>query len=52
VDKVRWQYFKVNPCMFVYDYKRMKHARSALVEELMRERFHPKNIHKFEEWGF
>jgi len=44
-----------NPNIFTYDYKAMKNKMykdGGMVEELMMNRFHPKNMHKFNDWGF
>jgi hypothetical protein len=41
-----------NPSIFTYDYDQMKENKNLLHEELMRNRFHPKNIEKFEDWGY
>jgi hypothetical protein len=51
-DKIYWPSFSKNPEIFEYDYKRMKERTSVFFEELMANRFHPKNINKFEDWGF
>ena len=52
-DKIRWHYLSQNPAIFEYDYKAMKDLmyNSGLFEDLMKNRFHPRNIPKFEEWG-
>jgi hypothetical protein len=34
------------------DYEAMKTARRDLHEDLMKKRFHPRNIKKFKGWGF
>jgi len=44
-----WFFIAVNPNIFEYDYKAM--AR-PFTEELMAKCFHPKNLDKFEAWGF
>ncbi len=55
-DKINWVYLSMNSptSIFTYDYDAMKHTRysTGLVEKLMQNRFHPKNIHHFEDWGF
>ena len=40
-------------CHMEYDYKAMKDRmyNSGLFEDLMKNRFHPRNVLKFEEWG-
>ena len=47
-----WEW--ANPFIFEYDYKAMKSSMydSGICEELMKNRFHPKNVHKFEDWGY
>jgi len=40
-----------NPAIFVYDYEGMKKKTGIFVEELMANRFHPKNMDKFEHWN-
>jgi hypothetical protein len=51
-DKIRWDSFSRNPEIFEYDYKKMKETTSVFIEELMANRFHPKNINSFEDWGY
>ena len=53
-DKINWYNFSKNPNIFVYDYKKMKEniKNSGIVEELMAFIFHPKNMKKWESWGF
>ena len=43
----------INPSIFEYDYQAMKDRmyNSGLFEGLMMNRFHPRNILKFEDWG-
>ena len=38
--------------IFTYDYEIMKKTRILITKDLMEERFHPKNIHKFKSWGY
>jgi hypothetical protein len=54
LDKVDWEWASSNPAIFTYDYAAMKRRmlESGLAEELMRNRFHPRNIEKFVGWGF
>ena len=51
--KINWKWLSVNPAIFEYDYQAMKDRmyNSGLFEGLMMNRFHPRNIPKFEEWG-
>jgi hypothetical protein len=48
LDKVDWEYISGNPEIFEYDYASMSRP---FTEELMKNRFHPDNIDKFEDWG-
>jgi hypothetical protein len=48
-EKIDWFWFSANPSIFEYDYKNMKRP---FTEELMQNRFHPKNINRFEAWGY
>jgi len=48
-------YLFENPNIFTIDYKAMKtnmYKEGGFVEELMQNRFHPRNIRKFANWGF
>ena len=53
-DKINWKFLSENPRIFVYDYQAMRDHmyNSGLCEELMANRFHPSNMHKFGDWGF
>ena len=48
-DRIVWDYLSQNPAIFEYDYKAMTRP---FTEELMANRFHPKNVSKFEAWGY
>ena len=48
-DKIEWDQLSMNYGIFVYDYASMTRP---FTEELMQNRFHPKNIGKFEDWGY
>jgi len=54
LDKVNWNWLSRNPNIFTYDYKAMKDRmfRGGIKEDLMKDRFHPKNLDKFKGWGF
>jgi hypothetical protein len=41
-----------NPSIFEYDYEAMKERMRPMAEELMANRFHPKNFDKWVGWGF
>jgi hypothetical protein len=51
-DKIIWSQLSLNPSIFEYDYKGMKDAMyKGIKEDLVKNRFHPKNIPKFRDWG-
>jgi hypothetical protein len=51
-DKIDWTKLSINPAIFEYDYKGMKDAMyKGIKEDLVKNRFHPKNIPKFRDWG-
>ena len=55
LDKTDWYWLSSNPNIFTYDYEAMKNAmykECGFVEELMANRFHPKNMKKWNDWGF
>jgi hypothetical protein len=54
LTKVNWFVLFENPNIFTYDYKAMKDRmfRGGIMEDLMKERFDPENIDKFNGWGF
>jgi len=39
-----------SPYIFTYDYKQMKQNCMLFKEDLMKNRFHPRNIPKFKDW--
>ena len=48
-------YLFENPNIFTIDYNAMKtnmYKEGGIAEELMQNRFHPRNINKFTNWGF
>ena len=53
-DKINWMYFSKNPNIITYDYKKMKLniKNSGIAEELMALIFNPKNMEKWNDWGF
>ena len=51
-EKIDWSWFSSNPAMFTYDYVTMKQTKAILHNDLIQSLFHPKNIHKFDNWGF
>jgi len=50
IDKIDWIYLSKNSHIFKYDYKKMKLNCMLFKEELMKNRFHPRNIPKFKDW--
>ena len=54
IHKIDWFSLSGNPSIFEYDYQAMKDRiyGSGICEELMANRFHPSNMHKFGDWGF
>jgi hypothetical protein len=51
-DNIYWPYLSVNPAIFEYDYEGMKDVMDkGIKEDLMKNRFHPRNISKFRDWG-
>ena len=50
--RIEWFVIPNNPAIFEYDYKGMKEKTSVFTEELMANRFHPKNVDRFESWGY
>ena len=55
-ERIAWGLFSRNPQLFVwneeYDYETMKQHKQPLHQELIQAVFHPKNLSKFEYWGF
>ncbi len=49
-----WEVFNINSKIFTYDYELMKNKmkNSGIAEELMAYIFNPKNMNKWNEWGF
>jgi len=50
-NKICWSNLFLNPHIFKYDYNKMKQNRLMFKEDLMKNRFHPRNISKFRDWG-
>jgi ribosomal protein L24E len=50
-DKINWTYLSSNPSIFTYDYEKMRYNCLLFKEDLMKERFHPRNLRKFGSWG-
>jgi hypothetical protein len=51
-DKINWLNLSSNPSIFEYDYETMRGRMRPLAEELMADRFHPRNFDKWIGWGF
>jgi len=49
-NKIDWYWLSKNPYIFNYDYKQMKQNCMLFKEDLMKNRFHPRNISKFRHW--
>ena len=55
LDKVDWGCLSYNPNIFTFDYKAIKDrmfGNGGIKEDLMKNRFAPKNIYKWKGWGF
>ena len=51
-DKINWTRLSINPSIFTYDYKELKRRmKETIAEDLMKNRFHPKNMDKWFGWG-
>ena len=50
-DKINWYNLSKNPSIFTYDYEKMRENVLLFKEDLMKERFHPRNLRKFSSWG-
>ena len=51
-DKIDWDELSKNISIFVYDYEKMATDFIPLRKAIIENRFHPKNIDKFNGWGF
>ena len=50
-DKIDWYELSENPNIFTYNYDKMRENCLLFKEDLMKERFHPRNLYKFSSWG-
>ena len=50
-DKINWNNLSYNLNIFTYDYNKMRENCLLFKEDLMKERFHPRNLYKFSSWG-
>jgi hypothetical protein len=51
-EKIKWSSLSMNSSIFVYDYHEMKEFKKTYHEEMIKTMFHPKNMNKFDSWGF
>lgn len=55
-EMINYNCLSQNPAIFIWDteynYTQMKESKQTLHKELIENAFHPKNISKFEDWGF
>ena len=51
-DKIDWQDLSETPNIFTYNYDIMRENCLLFKEDLMKNRFHPRNLYKFSSWGF
>ena len=50
--KIKWNWLSKNPSIFTYDYKELKRRmKETIAEDLMKNRFHPRNMDKWGGWG-
>ena len=51
-NKINWSKLSTNPSIFKYNYKELKlRMKETIAEDLMKNRFHPKYINKWIDWG-
>ena len=52
-DKINWYWLSSNTSIFQYDYDAMRERCSVFKEDLIKDRFHPRNLiaGKFKDWG-
>ncbi len=51
-DKIDYEFLSRNPSIFVYNYVELKRRmKETIAEDLMKNRFHPKNMDKWVGWG-
>ena len=51
--KIDWEWLSENTAIFQYDYEAMRERCGAFKEDLIKDRFHPRNLiaGKFKDWG-
>ena len=52
IDEADEYQLSENPSIFEYDYEAMRNRMKPIAEEIMANRFHPRNFDKFVSWGF
>ena len=50
MDKIDWYNLSKNPNIFTYDYEAMRVKCLVFKEDLIKNRFHPRNLNKFKDW--
>ena len=50
-EKIVWKGLSENHHIFTYNYDKMRTNMLLFKEDLMKERFHPRNLRKFSSWG-
>jgi len=51
-DKIDWDNLSKNPSIIIYNYKELKQRmKDTIAEDLMKNRFHPKYMDKWLDWG-
>ena len=51
-EQIDWWYLSSNPAIFTYDYQAMSERCGIFKRDLMKNRFHPRHLDQFENWGF
>jgi ribosomal protein L24E len=51
-DEINWTHLSCRPSIFEYDYEAMRLRMKIIAEDLMADRFHPRNFEKWIGWGF
>jgi hypothetical protein len=51
--KIDWEWLSENTAIFQYDYEAMRERCGVFKEDLIKDRFHPRNLiaGKFKDWG-
>jgi len=52
-DKINWPWLYLNHAIFQYDYDALRERCGVFKEDLIKDRFHPRNLiaGKFKDWG-